>query len=100
MKTVLVLAAMLIPGIAAAQSTSPSAPYNATLSRSTGEYGIAFAGRLSSDPRDTPTMKRQKRDRALALRAEAQMLLEQDGGTLTREHDAYLRREARDILGY
>ena len=100
MKAVLVLAAILTPAVATAQSTSPSAPYNATLSRSTGEYAIAFQGRIFNDVRDTPTMKRQKRDRALALRAEAQMLLEQDGGTLTREHDAYLRREARDILGY
>ena len=88
MKAALVLAALLIPVAASAQA----------FSRSTGEFNPP-PDRFY-DARDTPTMQRQKRDRALALREEAAMLLEQDGGTLTREHDAYLRRKAHDILGW
>ncbi|QJU56780.1 hypothetical protein HL653_02340 [Sphingomonas sp. AP4-R1] len=47
---------------------------------------------------ETPTMRQQKLDRAIALRAEATALLAQDGGTLTPAHTAYLRRKACDIL--
>ncbi|MEN2787083.1 hypothetical protein ACFOKI_04110 [Sphingomonas qilianensis] len=49
---------------------------------------------------ETPTMAKDKLERARALTVEAKSLLRQDGGTLTRQHDAYLRRKACDILGY
>lgn len=98
MKSILVLATLLIPTVATAQVGLPGSQPPAAFSRSTGEFdpGPARFFRV----RDTPTMQRQKRDRALALRAKAAMLLEQDGGTLTPEHEAEIRREARDILGY
>ncbi|PZU08698.1 hypothetical protein [Sphingomonas sp.] len=49
---------------------------------------------------ETPTMKRQKLARAIALRQEVDGFLAQDGGTLSAEHQRYVQRKARDILGY
>ena len=46
----------------------------------------------------TPTMRRQKVKRAIALREEAARLMQENGGTLTPEQQAYVRREAREIL--
>ena len=83
-----VVAALLVPAAAANAQA---------FSRSTGEFSPPPDHFY--DARDTPTMQREKRNRALALRQEAAMLLEQDGGTLTREHNAYLRRKAHEILG-
>lgn len=48
---------------------------------------------------ETPTMKREKLERAEALKQEASTLLAQDGGTLTAAHETYIRRKACDILG-
>jgi hypothetical protein len=69
-----------------------SLPYNAN--------AAAFYEFPGSSRRDTPTMARDRLQRAVALKAEAAELLEADGGTFTREHETYIRRKARDILGY
>lgn len=47
----------------------------------------------------TPTMQRQKMRESLALRAEAQQLEQKDGGTLSPEHVAYVRKRVREIMG-
>ncbi|MEG3177608.1 hypothetical protein U1872_15315 [Sphingomonas sp. RB3P16] len=49
---------------------------------------------------ETPTMRAAKLERAKALKAEATLLLQQDGGTFTPQHVAYIRGKACDILGY
>ncbi|QJU58019.1 hypothetical protein HL653_09610 [Sphingomonas sp. AP4-R1] len=48
---------------------------------------------------ETPSMKQAKYERAVALRAEATALLEQDNGTLTPAHAAYIRQKACEIVG-
>ena len=50
--------------------------------------------------RESPKLRQQKLDAALALKAEATTLLEADGGTFTRQHEAYVRRKARAILSW
>ncbi len=45
-------------------------------------------------------MKQEKLTRAIALRDEALVLEAKDGGKLSRESTAYLRRKARAILAY
>lgn len=49
---------------------------------------------------ETPSMQARKLGRARALTVEAEILLKQDGGNFTPEHNAYFRRKACDILGY
>jgi hypothetical protein len=53
---------------------------------------------ISSNVAETPTMKRAKYQKALALRDEAQDLLKQDNGTLTHVHAAYIRKKACAII--
>lgn len=48
---------------------------------------------------ETPSLAAHKLRLALALRAEAGELLVQDGGTLTKAHERYVRRKAARILG-
>ncbi len=48
---------------------------------------------------DTPSGRAQKLARAKALTIEAELLLKQDGGKFTPEHNAYIRGKACDILG-
>lgn len=96
MKLVISFAALLIPTIAAANpafSWQPSLniPNYNTDSR-------AAEGRELLRTTDTPTMRRIKLARALELRAEAARLLSEDGGTLTAEHETYIRRKAHAIL--
>ena len=100
MKAVLALAALLTPALAAAQAFPPGGPQaGMVLAPPTGSFSTATESRYFERVADTPTMAREKRERALALRAEAEELLRQDGGTLTRAHQAYIQRKARDILG-
>ncbi|MCY7399286.1 MAG: hypothetical protein LH466_10690 [Sphingomonas bacterium] len=53
---------------------------------------------LLHSPHVTPTMHRQRLDRAVALRTEAQQLQQQNGGTLTSAQQRYLRRAAYKIM--
>jgi hypothetical protein len=48
---------------------------------------------------DTPTMRRQRLEQSDALRKEAARLEMADGGTLSEEHAAYIRKQVREILG-
>lgn len=94
-KILISLAAALVSVSATAQTTgvgeSMSSP-NYTTFRAGVE---AMQGRGLSE---TPTMRAQKLERAIALRAEANALLQEDGGKLTAEHAAYVRRKACKIL--
>jgi hypothetical protein len=47
----------------------------------------------------TPTMRQQKLAQSDALRAEAARMQAADGGTLSAEHVAYIRKQVRQILG-
>lgn len=60
---------------------------------------FGWNGGLSEVPMETPTMRAEKLQRAIALREEADVLLQQDGGTFTPAHEAYVRRKVCAILG-
>lgn len=94
MKRIIVLAALLGPGIVGAQSLTNMQPTMNEPNYSTVQPNPFFYGSIG----DTPTTRRQKATRALALREEAARLLSADGGTFTREHEAYIRRKAQAIL--
>ena len=101
MKAAIAVAALLTPALAAAQAFPSGGPQaGMVLAPPTGNFNTATEGRFFERVADTSTMQREKRDRALALHAEAEELLRQDGGTLTRAHQAYIQRKARDILDY
>jgi hypothetical protein len=96
MKYIIALTALLLPAAAAAQSPQLSSP-EPTMNMP--NYSTFASSATARQPlSETPTMKRQKLERAIALRAEAATLVEQDGGTLTAKHAAYIRRKARAIL--
>jgi hypothetical protein len=71
--------------------------------RSTGEFYLTnradlnFSGR---SPLETPTMRKQKLARAVALRDEALKLQAQDGGVLTGKHAHYIQSKADRILAF
>jgi hypothetical protein len=93
MRTLIGLAIALVTVPASAQTgsgMSMNGPNYSTLLPST-------TGRPSLS--ETPSMRAKKLERAVALRAEADSLLEQDGGRLTPTHEAYVRRKACAILG-
>ncbi len=95
---IIILVALLLPEIADAQTSSVpmismSMPNDLSFSRSIE----LFPDRGSQE---TPTMRRQKLARAIALREEAATLLRQDGGTLTARHQAYIRGKADAIRAY
>lgn len=94
MKSIFVLAALLGPSLAGAQSLTNAQPTMNEPNYSTFQPNPFF---LSSTG-DTPTTRRQKTARAIALREEAAALLSADGGTFTAGHQAYIRRKARTIL--
>ena len=52
-----------------------------------------------SGSHETPSLAAHKLRLALALKAEAEELLVQDGGTFTKAHERYVRRKAARILG-
>ncbi len=94
MKRLISLLALVIPGIACAQTFANPQPTMNMLNYTTSPVE-SFIGPAVSE---TPTMKRQKLARALALRAEAAHLLSEDGGTFTDEHRAYIVRKRWQIL--
>jgi hypothetical protein len=93
MRTLIGLAIALVTVPASAQTgsgISMNGPnYSTLLPSTTGRPGLS----------ETPSMRAKKLERAVALRAEADALLEQDGGRLTPTHEAYVRRKACAILG-
>jgi hypothetical protein len=92
---ILAVAVVLAAGAAQAQNTSPPSLDTALGSVSSNRVreGYAFGGSHS-----TPTMERQKRARAIALRREAFALQEADGGSLSKRNAEYIRRKAQKIL--
>jgi hypothetical protein len=94
---IFLLAALAIPALANAQATP-----DITLSMNApGNYSTFVV--LPNVPdiwRESPKLRQQKLDAALALKAEAAALREADGGTFTRQHEAYIRRKARTILSW
>jgi hypothetical protein len=96
MKYVIALAALILPTVANAQIPQLSSPEPTMNMPNYSTFASSMSARQPLS--ETPTMKRQKLERAIALRAEAATLLEQDGGTLSPRHAAYIRRKARAIL--
>ena len=89
---ILLLAFLAVPTVASAQAT-PDLTLNGS------NYTTVVT--LPSVPdiwRESPRLRQQKLDAALALKATAATLLAADGGTFTREHEAFVRRKARSIL--
>ncbi|WP_066781348.1 hypothetical protein [Sphingomonas sp. CCH5-D11] len=81
--------ALLTPTLAAAQSMN--GPNYST-------YEPGFRANSLIPASDTPTMRRDKLKRAQTLRAEVDAMMAANGGTLTDKQQAYVRREAKDIL--
>jgi hypothetical protein len=95
-KFIISLAAILVPGLASAQCASVT---NVEPTMTMPNYSTFSSSLVGREPlTDTPSMERQRVRQAIALREEAAALLKQDGGTLTPEHQAYVRRKARAIL--
>lgn len=80
-----------------AQTIAPGTSMNSP-NYSTYQSSVESLAGLGSS--ETPSMGAVKLDRARALTAEARVLLQQDGGKFTPEHDAYIRGKACAILGY
>jgi hypothetical protein len=96
MKLVISFAALLVPTLA---SANPGYSWQPSLNIPNYNTDSRIAeGRELLRSSDTPTMRRMKLARAIELRAEAARLLSEDGGTLTSEHEAYIRRKAHAIL--
>ena len=93
------LIALAVPSLAAASppgAAPGSAPAPLKLLRTPDTFSGAPHDLSSRD--GTPTMRRQKRDRAIALREEAARLASENGGTLSPRQQSYVRRKARAIL--
>lgn len=96
MKTVIAFSLALCPAVASAQGWSNSQPSMNGPNYST--YIPLFASNAMIPPSDTPTMRRQKLQRARALRAEVDAMLQENDGALTEKQEAYVRRSARRII--
>ena len=94
MKLALFILALAVPSLAAAQS--PETRFNAVtpIGVNPPMPFLNLPGRYG----DTPTMRVQKLRWAITLREEVAELLRQDGGVLTSEHKAYVRRRSQRIL--
>jgi hypothetical protein len=62
-------------------------------------FRLSVESRSGLAPVETPSMRDAKLARAQDLKMEAVQLLQQDGGTLTPAHDAYIRGKVCSILG-
>ena len=98
MKMLLVVAALLIPAVAGAQSFTNPQP-SMTMPNYSTERSM-LEGRDPFPRAESPEVKKVKLARAIALRDEALVLEARDGGRLSRESLSYLRRKARAILAY
>lgn len=95
---------LLMLGVAATTAVSASAQ-TTVLDGGMGApnystYRTSIESLNAAPSSETPTMRAAKLARANALRAEAETLLRQDGGTFTPQHIAYIRGKACDILGH
>ena len=90
----------LIAALAANPATAQSLQGNDALSLAIDQSPQVSPQPLIGDARDadaTPTMRRHKIARALALKEEAAVLLAADGGTLSPRSLSYINREAAKI---
>ena len=94
MKAFLLLLPILLAATAASAQDTPD--------RSAAASTIPFLRQINdggpNGPHVTPTMERQRLASALALRAKAEELQRQDGGKLTPENAAFVRREASKLV--
>lgn len=98
MKVLLVVTALLMSVSAHAQSyTNPQPSMNEP---NDSTFASSVMGRDPFPQRETPAVRSEKLARAIALRDEALVLEAHDGGTLSRQSQAYLRRKGRQILAY
>jgi hypothetical protein len=98
MKLLLAAALLLTPAVAGAQSYTNDQP-----TMNMPNYSTLQSSTEGRDPlprHESPAVKQEKLTRAIALRDEALVLEAKDGGKLSRESTAYLRRKARAILAY
>ncbi len=93
MKAALAFACILLPAAASAQGLSSPPPWPVT-----DGFRVSAEAFGSNPTGDTPTMRRQKLERAIALRQEVDAMLQTNGGELTDAQQAYVRRRARAIL--
>ncbi len=94
---IILFAVAAIPGLAAAQA----APDITQSMNAPGNYStFVVLPNVPDTWRESPKLRQQKFEAALVLKAEAATLLEADGGTFTRQHEAYVRRKARAILSW
>lgn len=91
MKIAFAIAALGLTAPALAAAQSMNGPNYST-------YEPGFRANAMIPPRDTPTMRRDKLKRARALRAEVDAMMAANGGSLSDKQQAYVRREANDIL--
>ncbi|KAB7646153.1 hypothetical protein [Polymorphobacter fuscus] len=98
MKIMIAAAALLVPGMAFAQSLSNPQPSMNMPNYSTERSSME--GRDPLPPKETAAVRAEKLARAVALREEALVLEAQDGGRLSRKSTLYLQRKARLILAY
>lgn len=97
MKAAFVLCAILLPSIASAQGLPVTQPSMNGPNHTT--WDPAFRGYVMfRSPSVTPTMRRQKLELAKQLRLEVNEMLRVNGGALTAEDQAYVRRKAWKIL--
>jgi hypothetical protein len=98
MKLLLAVTLLLAPAVAGAQSYTNDQPTMNMPNYSTRQSSTE--GRDPLPRYESLAVKQEKLTRAIALRDEALVLEAKDGGKLSRESTAYLRRKARAILAY
>jgi hypothetical protein len=97
-KLLLAATLLLAPAVAGAQSYINDQP-----TMNMPNYSTLQSSTEGLDPlprHESPAVKQEKLARAIALRDEVLVLEAPDGGTLSRDSQAYLRRKARAILAY
>lgn len=98
MKKLLVVASLLVPAVAGAQSFTNPQPTMNMPNYSTERSMVE--GRDPFPRAESRAAAKVKLTRAIALRDEALVLEARDGGKLSRESVSYLRRKAQAILAY
>lgn len=105
MKTLLALSLLICSGAALAQATASEATIPPTSAAAISSTLDSYHGDVRradfalADTSITPTMRRERLARAVALREKVLMLQAQDGGVLSAQSIRYINREARKVLG-
>ena len=94
---------LLVPGTALAQNPSQGVVGQYSTGGQTGSYSYRRDAVGLCSAHVTPTMHRQAGTRALALRERVALWIEQDGGTLSSDHQRDVSKEyyaIRSLLGF